>query len=213
MMPDLDTLIERLESATEGSRELDRAIEEWRLDPYDEAPFHLRDESIPHYTTSLDAALTLVPEHCSYTVRGHVGKNARRGKRFSGAVSRELTYATGKVWFHGTAIIGQWTADAKSPAFAMCIAALRARDAAPPKDPTPLRKTTNLHERQEPMPPSEREIKLEGALRRAETFCAEHHHDYDQELSVCKICKAVDVNVPGHEPDCPFAALAKEKAP
>ncbi len=54
--------------------------------------------------------------------------------------------------------------------------------------------------------------KLEAALRNAEAFCVEHHHDYDQEISVCKICKAVDVNVPGHADDCPFAALPKLEA-
>ena len=70
----IDTLIARLEAAEEGSRELDGPI--WRevvkpeLNWEDRAtrgewwPCEVtfgRIYSVPHYTTSLDSALTLVP--------------------------------------------------------------------------------------------------------------------------------------------------------
>ncbi len=84
-----DTLIRRLEEATEGSRELDARIgaeiryfsdkaEDWMrgwqgpIAPYHEKPGHIACWhtdgrmsvwwSVPCYTTSIDAALTLVPE-------------------------------------------------------------------------------------------------------------------------------------------------------
>lgn len=57
----MDDLLDKLRAATEGSRELDSQIylylglttrpEQWKI--------HV---GLPHYTTSLDAALTLVPE-------------------------------------------------------------------------------------------------------------------------------------------------------
>src|SRR5882672_9817280 len=77
----MDALLARLESANEGSRELDVAIEiaTQRCDPTgyllgDELHWNEPHEfgstvayeplcqPLPHYTTSLDAALTLVPE-------------------------------------------------------------------------------------------------------------------------------------------------------
>lgn len=66
-MTDLAALIERLERATEGSRELDLEIGELvgqadHSGPAWHRPF--KDWAKP-YTTSLDAALTLVPEDCA----------------------------------------------------------------------------------------------------------------------------------------------------
>lgn len=57
------SLIKRLESATEGSRELDQAIyaEILERNPFYPGPA-LGSPYVQHYTTSLDAALTLVPE-------------------------------------------------------------------------------------------------------------------------------------------------------
>lgn len=95
-------LIAKLESATEGSRELDRAIhshirgvEEFLLSTW------------PAYTTSLDAALTLVPEGWHWNV-GDVG----------------LAW----VGTHESATkIVRHDGDAHTPALALCIAALKAR--------------------------------------------------------------------------------------
>ena len=52
-MTDLDGLIAKLEAATEGSLELDCDIEE--------IVFSVTRGNPPRYTTSIDAALTLVP--------------------------------------------------------------------------------------------------------------------------------------------------------
>ena len=92
----MDDLIARLEAATEGSRELDAAIyygvlrkcrhehlkesgaqsdtgfdclhcgaDSWgNLGRYGQ---RLHDQH-PHYTTSIDAALTLVPEKCAFSI-------------------------------------------------------------------------------------------------------------------------------------------------
>lgn len=68
----MDDLIKKLESAECGSRELDRQITETAFDdevcdgPADNPVCRHKDDvvwyNVPHYTTSLDAALTLVPE-------------------------------------------------------------------------------------------------------------------------------------------------------
>ncbi|CAB4176800.1 hypothetical protein UFOVP1672_43 [uncultured Caudovirales phage] len=113
-------LIERLSNASEGSRELDLAIvrsgvgipivqEVWSDDDL------LNVSNImPHYTTSIDAALTLVPE----------------GWRVY-ALQEEYTDKPG-VWFagldHRTAHYkyGSMIGKAPHPALALCIAALQA---------------------------------------------------------------------------------------
>jgi hypothetical protein len=78
-MTDLAELIARLEAATEGSRELDAEIE-WIAHPFPEVPDQPGWRQLPHgpqqhvltvadrYTTSLDAALTLVPEGIAWAV-------------------------------------------------------------------------------------------------------------------------------------------------
>lgn len=66
----LDGLIARLEAATEGSRELDCAIYRTLGGKLGREIRHTNgtyittegDESVPHYTTSLDAVMLLVPE-------------------------------------------------------------------------------------------------------------------------------------------------------
>ena len=95
----LDALVAELEKATEGSREFDAAIY-IKL----QAPLGL----IPHYTTSLDAALTLVPEGMAWTI-------------LSGALHAACV---------GDASTGNPVTKAATPALALCIAALKARAAA-----------------------------------------------------------------------------------
>lgn len=73
MTPDALQLVALLEQATEGSRELDRAIKTYLYPDWEDRVFIVTEEDggghygvknplIVQYTTSLDAALTLVPE-------------------------------------------------------------------------------------------------------------------------------------------------------
>ena len=70
-------LIERLEAATEGSRELDAEIDEriWRAKWGRGKP---KDISVLYYTTSIDAALTLVPEGCGWEITTAILVNGTR---------------------------------------------------------------------------------------------------------------------------------------
>ena len=94
-------LIDRLEAAQEGSRELDAEIGA-------EARY-MSPKSVPHYTTSIDAALTLVPE-------GSTGF----------LLNADEPYSQATIFRDGDGAIGQGLG--KSPALALCIAALRAKE-------------------------------------------------------------------------------------
>lgn len=100
------TLIARLESATQGSRELDAMIY-GTINP--KRSFRsFRFEGVPHYTTSVDAALTLVPEGMRWTCgfSNHVPHNAQ-------------------VWTSTGFYEGECDSNR---AIALCIAALKARE-------------------------------------------------------------------------------------
>lgn len=101
---DLSSLLSRLSSSREGSRELDIEIDhaikkpedwDWRFEP-------------PKYTGSLDAALSLVPEGLSWEVR------------------QIVTFECDAI-VYGHDI--HQSAEAATPALALVIAALRAREA------------------------------------------------------------------------------------
>jgi len=117
-MTDLKGLIERLEAAPEGNRELDAELYTalWPQGVY-EAPHTAEDcfERTPPYTTSLDAALTLIDKEKFPILvlqgMGPAGFYARVGMR---DVSVAALYGEGV---------------APTPALALCIAALKARDA------------------------------------------------------------------------------------
>ena len=136
-MSDLEKLIAKLEAATEGSRELDAFIHRERhpeladmiADHPSAAPGwlvggnHENPVTAPHYTTSLDAALTLVPEGWEWL-----------------ASNRARTPHTGRAYIHNRELvfggIGHLSTNPKyrgeettaaTPALATCIAALRAR--------------------------------------------------------------------------------------
>ncbi len=140
-----DELVAMLEAATEGSRELDEAIAkaigalppdakfwaynpedgcaeyEWMdIDPADDDPRPYRSggQGID-YTTSIDCALTLLPE----------GFAVRDLMIWPGQPSSLTVYGTklrgGEYWHHFGD--GRWEARAAAPALAICIAALRAR--------------------------------------------------------------------------------------
>lgn len=115
------TLIERLEAATGPDRELDAEIycEARGLVFEDECPVRSSGKRVidfrpvSHYTASIDAALTLVPEGLSWTC----GKNLHHGYF---AVSLNTLNE------RGAPESVAW-ADADYPAIALCIAALKAR--------------------------------------------------------------------------------------
>lgn len=120
MMP---TLIERLEQASESSRELDAWIfcavghpdkkpernffyksrEEWGVFVTNAPKPGITFHDAPHYTTSIDAALTLVPSDCHWSVSWPVGQ-------------AELVNGKGDLF----------TASGGTAALALCIAALKA---------------------------------------------------------------------------------------
>lgn len=70
----MDDLIAKLEAATEGSRELDAEIENILAGGSDADLAYIledieRTTRPPHYTTSLDAAATLIPEGSIWCVQ------------------------------------------------------------------------------------------------------------------------------------------------
>ena len=110
----MDKLIAELEAAPEGSRKLDKAIyvalglpitNHRNLDPQ-MIEIHLESVA-PHYTTSLDAALALIPEG-SY-VKITIGRDKKTWVWVECAENEAVAYG--------------------NPALALCIAALRARQA------------------------------------------------------------------------------------
>ena len=140
----MDALIAELERATEGSRELDARImavtrempsdaqkwlREWdgRIDVFEQtkvAAFHTRGAvscywDPPEYSTSLDAALTLVPEGWAWLVRSGDGESFAN-----------LTRGSVPVMANGRQINTDWQENptyAPTPALALCIASLKAR--------------------------------------------------------------------------------------
>jgi hypothetical protein len=95
----MQELIKRLEEATEGSAGLDHEIA-------DAVGFPMLARAIPYYTTSLDAALTLVPEGAIWTISCGDGEPGFAFIDTGGRIEEH---------------------DAATPALALCIAALRAR--------------------------------------------------------------------------------------
>ena len=128
------TLIERLESATEGSRELDEAIINalcpdamCRQDPawedsitvyHADALLDSGKAELPHYTTSLDAALTLVPEGWEWSLAGG-NKNEPVQVPYASCWPDEQPFPAELDLY----------AEAATPSLALCIAALKAREA------------------------------------------------------------------------------------
>jgi len=88
-MTTLPSVIALLEKATEGSRELDAKIAEalgravWRgtnedgdddwVEQYGDSGWH---QTVPSYTRSLDAALTLVPGGCGFRIQRNLDLKA-----------------------------------------------------------------------------------------------------------------------------------------
>jgi len=140
----MKSLIAELEATTEGSRELDGKVAYviftsilepddaeiviWREFAWVDSPAHEKGYCLSNrrfYTTSLDAALTLVPEEhrCSFDIPGKEGgRNHATVVKYSQVLEavnlkakpEEIT----ELWNHSYAA---------TPALALCIAALRAR--------------------------------------------------------------------------------------
>ena len=138
-MSDLSKLFAELEAATEGSRELDYAIANkigWRFNgehEFKEYGVFWRDattdewKQLPWWTTSLDAALTLVPEgyRCSLDIPGKEG-----GRNHATVVKYSQVLEAVNLKAKPEEIIELWNHSyAATPFLAMCVAALRARQA------------------------------------------------------------------------------------
>lgn len=155
-MPNLSDLIAKLESASEGSRELDAEIwwhigkptfaekpnrdpEWWAANPHldPDATWGLpvplleiiEQKLGPHYTTSLDSALTLVPEGAWWLVGRDTGNDSPL-RNFG---------SRGGSCFHAQCDTNYGVAENKhraaTPALSLTIAALKARQATTPQDP------------------------------------------------------------------------------
>ena len=149
----MDELIARLEAASDGSRELDWEIRQamgsvriplpiddrcWAGRAvsgaiYQAAPRggSTRDFYLPFYTTSLDAALTLVPEHSNGKWPWAVTYPAYKKEGQAGGFGR-FKYMDGKTYAGirnplSSHLRGDYEAYGKTPALALCIAALAAR--------------------------------------------------------------------------------------
>jgi hypothetical protein len=110
----MDKLIAKLAAASEGSRALDADVAEtqgWSSDADDNWIGPGGAIASPHYTTSLDAALTLVPEGYLWLL-GNTGLSDGRGAY------------RGDVYCHPR---GGAIGVSNTPTLALCIAALKAR--------------------------------------------------------------------------------------
>lgn len=105
----MDDLIAKLEAATEGSHWLDRLIDEALGGDFDK----------PHsFTTSIDAALKLVPEGKAWGVGSIMFDELPPRRAFAANCRREGCI---------TPDTPAYDAVGATPALALCIAALRAR--------------------------------------------------------------------------------------
>lgn len=110
-------LIERLEAATGPDRKLDVGIERAIGNaPYCEVDWPGWEKSCPHYTGSLDAAMSLIPEERWRVYALQEPYLTSKMDWFCGLDHRTEHYK------HGSQI-----GEAATPALAICIAALKAR--------------------------------------------------------------------------------------
>lgn len=140
-MTGLSTLIEELENAREGSRGLDARIAV--MADYDYTDVHgwkfievfwyfrsltasdIDSWHVPHYTTSLDAALMLVPEGLSASATQH-GNGRGSAEIWRWAAEKFATDPEDMKRRNGS--FTHQNIGAATPALALCIASLRARE-------------------------------------------------------------------------------------
>ena len=120
---DVNNLIAELERATEGSRELDEIIHHSIIPSYTPQPNCPSQQQLsPHYTTSLDAALTLVPE--GWFIWGL--SDHRTSVHYLGDKHEHVCWRASLQTLNG----GRLTvASGKALSLALCIASLSARQA------------------------------------------------------------------------------------
>lgn len=124
--PQMNDLIARLEKATGADRELDEKIAllaGWKTAANGEvwvSPTAFPARELPHFTSSIDVALTLVPEG--------VGLKLERYWLSSGEAWSAVLSTGGIPSNPARQFVSE---DAKTPAIALCIAALKARRARP----------------------------------------------------------------------------------
>lgn len=144
MTDTLDTLIAELERAEEGSRELDASIfcavkfpghkpernffyknrDEWGVFVSNQPKPGMTFHDAPHYTTSVDAALTLVPE--GWLVAS-ISQYAKRGEPRSGVIMIRKEHAARNDMTVPEMNLATPRSEAATAAVALCIAALRVR--------------------------------------------------------------------------------------
>lgn len=129
-MTDLPSLIHRLESAQEGSRELDWEI--WAFDKdavkrSDDEWLALcasRENSVPFFSTSIDSALTLLPAWMSFELT----QSAADPKRTALKRCRLWDWRRGPLMSDPN---NEWKSEGRAPLpVHVCIAALKARGVA-----------------------------------------------------------------------------------
>lgn len=119
-----DDLIARLEAATEGSRELDWDIAHL-LYPGEEPATVTVGPQLPHYTTSLDAALMLVPDGWRWQIFGE-GKSSDMDPRPMAMLYGD-TFDVDRGYGQPPDQDIEWSeAHAATPTLALCIASLKA---------------------------------------------------------------------------------------
>jgi hypothetical protein len=115
MSDDLLKLGERCEAAAGSDRELDREIAR-SIDLFagTRASYDLNIVMVPKYTLSVDAAMSLVPEGCAWTL-------------YSDGPTCIASAEIGPHPTGGQLMQAQWSGEGETPALALCAAALRAR--------------------------------------------------------------------------------------
>lgn len=123
-MSSMSELIERVEKASGGDRELDVAI--YRAEfPFPcvklsaEAQKKFDQEKAPSYTASIDAALTLLPDGCA------VERLSLWNRHPASCVVLGTHLHKGEYWHQGKN--GRWGAECATPALALAAACLKAR--------------------------------------------------------------------------------------
>lgn len=127
----MNDLIERLEKATGPDRELDLAIGEAVGEANHSGPAHHRPfrEWAKHYTASIDAALTLVPEGWWMTLDRYVISDEPEPSPM--AWRAWLRKIEGDLDGDGPVYHRKHFSPAPTPAIALCIAAMKARQSHP----------------------------------------------------------------------------------
>ena len=139
-MTDLSQLIERVESATEGSRELDADVYEAFGNEVIRHPKHINGRAwkyrpgygpwpaMERFTTSLDAVMSLMPEGYAVT-NMMIWPGERASLRLLGTMLRPFGKDHRMSWVHAAGD-GRWDGDGATAPLALLAAILKARQTA-----------------------------------------------------------------------------------